>query len=75
MSQIYQPPNSSILQSNLTLNVITFSCSAIQVERDREMQTHANMRSDLKIKELTELISSQERVALKLDKEVSSSNC
>jgi hypothetical protein len=39
------------------------------------MQTHANMRSDSKIKELTELISSQERVAMKLDKEVSFSNC
>jgi hypothetical protein len=39
------------------------------------MQTHATMRSDLKIKELTEVISSQERVAMKLDKEVSFSDC
>lgn len=41
-----------------------------KVERDREMQTHASMRSDLKIKELTDVIASQERVAIKLDKEV-----
>ena len=50
---------------------MTFFSHNIQVERDKEMQTQANMRSALKIKELTELISSQERVAMKLDKEVS----
>ena len=39
------------------------------------MQTHASMRSDLKIKELTDIISSQERVAVKLDKEVRFYDC